>query len=85
MVVHRGIALTNVFGDNQISRAVVIRQTLRDQERCMGEVSRKIGIDVVAQLLRGTASVCPLDFLQNILPQQLNGLSYMKDGEVRLL
>ena len=51
----------------------------------MGEVSRKIGIDVVVQLLRGTASVCPLDFLQNILPQQLNGLSYMKDGEVRLL
>mgnify|MGYP006922392145 CR=1 FL=1 len=48
----------------------------------MGKVSREVGVDVAVQPLRGTAPVGPLDVLHNILPQQLNGLCCIEDGEV---
>ena len=53
MVVYRVAVLTNVLGNRQLPGAVVVSQTLGDQECRMGKISQEIGVDVVVQLFRG--------------------------------
>lgn len=85
VVVYRVAVLTNVLGNSQLPGAVVVSQTLGDQERRMGKISREIGVDVVVQLFRGAAPVGSFNLLQNILPQQFNGLCCVEVSEVKIV
>lgn len=57
MMVYRVVVLTNVLGDCQFPGSVVVGQTLRNQERPMDEILRKVLAEIENQLLRRAATI----------------------------
>lgn len=75
--------LTNILSYGQFSCAVEISQTLRDQNRRLGEASREIGINVEVQLLCRTVAIGLSDFFFNVRRYHVKGLRYVESNKVR--
>ena len=66
MMVNRVAVLPNILGDDQLSGAVVVSQTLRKQECPVGEVLRKTLAKIENQFRRRAAAIGLSDFLHNV-------------------
>lgn len=67
-----------ILVDNQFSRVIIFTQSLRNQERRLGESARKMDCDVGVQFLLRAFPVTVFHFLQKILAQKLYGLRGVK-------
>lgn len=57
VVLNRIVVLANILGDGQLPGTVVVCQTLRDQERPLREIPRKVLAEVENQILHRAAAI----------------------------
>ena len=64
---NRIVVLTNVIIDDQLTRAIVVVQAFRNQQRRMGEFVQKSSADIELRNFRGQLFLVFLDFILNAL------------------
>ena len=62
---------------------VIVGQTLRNQERPIGEILRKVLAEIENHLLRRAAAIGLSDFLHDVSCDCINGLHHVESSKTR--